>query len=83
MSPEDILAGNPIGDPEKVAACLADEITRVGTSHLALFMTIGNTDHEVAMTSIRRFGDEVIPLIEQAVGPLGGVNVHKPMEAAQ
>ncbi|MCZ6588470.1 MAG: LLM class flavin-dependent oxidoreductase [Alphaproteobacteria bacterium] len=82
-SPEDILASNPIGDPETVAACLADEITRVGTSHLALFMTIGNTDHEVAMTSIRRFGDEVVPLIEKAVGPLGGVNIPKPLQAAQ
>ena len=83
MSPEDILAGNPIGDPETVAACLADEITRVGTSHLALFMTIGNTDHETVMASIRRFGDEVIPLIEKEVGPLGGVNIPKPLEAAQ
>jgi alkanesulfonate monooxygenase SsuD/methylene tetrahydromethanopterin reductase-like flavin-dependent oxidoreductase (luciferase family) len=83
MSPEDILAGNPIGDPETVAACLVDEITRVGTSHLGLFMTIGNTDHETAMTSIRRFGDEVIPLIENEVGPLGGVNIPKPLEAAQ
>ena len=82
-SPEDILAANPIGDPETVAACLADEITRVGTSHLALFMTIGNTDHEVAMTSIHRFGDEVVPLIEKAVGPLGGVNIPKPLQAAQ
>ena len=83
MSPEDILAWNPIGDPETVAACLADEITRVGTSHIALYMTMGNTDHEVAMSSIRRFGDEVIPLIEKAVGPLGGVNIPKPLEAAQ
>ena len=59
------------------------DITRAGPIHIALFMTIGNTDHESAMSSIRRFGDEVIPLIEKEVGPLGGVNVPKPMEAAQ
>ena len=83
MSPAEILAGNPIGDPETVAAFLVDEITRVGTSHLALYMTIGRADHEVVMKSIRRFGDEVMPLIEKEVGPLGGVNIPKPLEAAQ
>ncbi|MDH3739296.1 MAG: LLM class flavin-dependent oxidoreductase [Alphaproteobacteria bacterium] len=83
MSPEDILAWNPIGDPETVAARIADEITRVGSNHIAYYMTIGNTDHEAAMTSIRRFGDEVMPLIEKEVGPLGGVNIPKPLEAAQ
>ena len=46
-------------------------------------MTIGRTDHEAVMKSIRRFGDEVMPLIEKEVGPLGGVNIAKPMEAAQ
>ena len=83
MSPDDILAWNPIGDAEAVAAILADEIIRVGTNHLALFMTIGNTPHEVAMTSIRRFGDEVIPLIEKAVGPLSEVNTSETLKAAQ
>ena len=62
---------------------LSDEIKRVGTCHIALYMTMGNTDHEVAMKSIRRFGDEVIPLIEKEVGPLAGVNVSKPMRAAE
>jgi len=83
MSPEDILKWNPIGDVETVAERLVDEITRVGTNHIALYMTIGRTDHEVAMKSIRRFGEEVMPLIEKAVGPLGGVNIPKPMAAAQ
>ncbi len=83
MSPEDILKWNPIGDVETVAESLVDEITRVGTSHIALYMTIGRTDHETVMKSIRRFGDEVMPLIEKSIGPLGGVNIPKPMEAAQ
>ena len=75
MTPEDILSWNPIGDPETVASCLADEIIRVGSSHIALYMAMGNTDHEVIMKSIRRFGEEVMPLIEKEVGPLGGVNI--------
>jgi alkanesulfonate monooxygenase SsuD/methylene tetrahydromethanopterin reductase-like flavin-dependent oxidoreductase (luciferase family) len=83
MSPEDILKWNPIGSVEKVAECLVDEITRVGSAHIALFMTIGRADHEVVMKSIRRFGDEVVPLIEKSVGPLGGVNIPKPLAAAQ
>ncbi len=83
MSPEDILKWNPIGDVETVAESLVDEITRVGTNHIALYMTIGRTDHEVVMQSIRRFGEEVIPLIEKEVGPLGGVNVPKSLAAAQ
>jgi alkanesulfonate monooxygenase SsuD/methylene tetrahydromethanopterin reductase-like flavin-dependent oxidoreductase (luciferase family) len=83
MSPEDILKWNPIGNVETVAECLADEITRVGTNHIALYMTIGRADHEVVMKSIHRFGDEVIPMIEKEVGPLGGVNIPKPMAAAQ
>ena len=83
MTPEEIMSWNPIGDPAAVAECLSDEIKRVGTCHIALYMTMGNTDHEVAMKSIRRFGDEVIPLIEKEVGPLAGVNVSKPMRAAE
>ena len=69
------MSWNPIGDPETVASCLADEIIRVGSSHIALYMAMGNTDHEVIMKSIRRFGEEVMPLIEKEVGPLGGVNI--------
>lgn len=83
LTPEDILAGNPIGDPHRVAEALVEEINRVGTSHIALYMTIGRTDHEAVMRSIRRFGDEVIPLVEKAVGPLAAVNRPQPLAAAQ
>ncbi len=34
------------------------------------------------MRSIERFGGEVVPLIERAVGPLAGVNVPAPAPAA-
>lgn len=72
MSPEDILKWNPIGDPETVAERLVEEIEKVGSDHIAMYMTIGDTDHEAVMQSIRRFGTEVMPLIEKSVGPLAG-----------
>jgi alkanesulfonate monooxygenase SsuD/methylene tetrahydromethanopterin reductase-like flavin-dependent oxidoreductase (luciferase family) len=74
MSPEDIAAWNPIGDPETVAEKLVAEIRAVGPSHIALYMTIGAVDHGQVMRSIERFGSEVVPLIERELGPLCGVN---------
>ncbi|MBO6784824.1 MAG: LLM class flavin-dependent oxidoreductase, partial [Alphaproteobacteria bacterium] len=70
MSPEDILAWNPIGDAETVAEKLVEEIEQVRPVHTALYMTMGDTPHESALRSIERFGDTVVPLIEKAVGPL-------------
>ncbi len=70
MSPEDILAWNPIGDAETVAEKLVEEIERVRPVHSALYMTIGDTPHEAAMRSIEKFGNDVVPLIEKSVGPL-------------
>lgn len=70
MSAEDILRWNPIGDPETVAERLVEEAEKVRSDHIALYMTIGETDHEAVMQSIRRFGREVIPLMEKSLGPL-------------
>tara|TARA_A100001037_G_C15110779_1_gene618852 strand:+ start:732 stop:1814 length:1083 start_codon:yes stop_codon:yes gene_type:complete len=70
MSAEDILRWNPIGDPETVAERLMEEAEKVRSDHIALYMTIGDTDHEAVMQSIRRFGREVIPLMEKSLGPL-------------
>lgn len=81
MSPEDILAWNPIGDVETVAERLAEEIEAVGPDHIALYMTMGNTPHAAAMRSIDRFGGEVIPMIEQAMGPLVSLGRHRPRAA--
>ncbi len=75
MSPEDIAAWNPIGDPATVAEKLVEEIRAVGPSHIALYMTIGAADHAQVLRSIERFGSEVVPLIERELGPLAGVNV--------
>jgi alkanesulfonate monooxygenase SsuD/methylene tetrahydromethanopterin reductase-like flavin-dependent oxidoreductase (luciferase family) len=75
MSPADIVAWNPIGDPRTVAEKLVGEIRSVGPTHIALYMTIGATDHAQVLRSIERFGSEVVPLVEREVGPLAGVNV--------
>lgn len=75
MSPADIVAWNPIGDAQTVAEKLIEEIQSVGANHIALYMTIGATDHARVLRSIERFGAEVIPLIEREVGPLSGVNL--------
>jgi alkanesulfonate monooxygenase SsuD/methylene tetrahydromethanopterin reductase-like flavin-dependent oxidoreductase (luciferase family) len=75
MSPEELAAWNPIGDPETVAEKLVEEIRTVGPSHIALYMTIGAADHAQVMRSIERFGSEVIPLIEREVGRLPELNV--------
>ncbi|HCP00574.1 MAG: LLM class flavin-dependent oxidoreductase [Alphaproteobacteria bacterium] len=83
MTPEDILRWNPIGDPETVAERLVEEIQKVGSDHIALYMSIGDSDHGAVMRSIRRFGDEVIPLIEKSVGPLAGAGRFESAMAAK
>lgn len=83
MSPEDILAWNPIGDAETVAEKLVAEIEAVRPVHTALYMTMGDTPHESAMRSIERFGDTVMPLIEKSVGPLALAGTPLPAYAAQ
>ena len=83
MSPEDILAWNPIGDAETVAEKLAEELERVRPVHTALYMTMGNMDHEAAMRSIRTFGDKVMPLVEKSVGPLSMAGTPSPAYATK
>lgn len=70
MSPEQLLAWNPIGDPETVAERLAVEIKAVNAAHMALYMSMGSVPHKGAMRSIGRFGREVLPLLRKALGPL-------------
>lgn len=83
MSPEDILAWNPIGDAETVAEKLVAEIEAVRPVHTALYMTMGDTSHAAAMKSIESFGNEVIPLVEKSVGPLADAGTPVAAAAAQ
>jgi len=83
MSPEDILAWNPIGDAETVAEKLVEEIEQVRPVHTAMYMTMGDTPHDDALRSIEAFGHKVVPLIEKAVGPLSTAGTPLPAYAAQ
>ena len=75
MKPKRTLPGSaPIGDPETVAEKLVAEIRSVGPAHMALYMTIGAADHAKVLRSIERFGTEVVPLIERALGPLAEIS---------
>lgn len=75
MSPEQLLVWNPIGDPETVAEKLAREISAVKPAHMGLYMTIGAMPHAAAMRSIERFGREVMPRLEKALGPLARIGM--------
>ncbi len=75
MSPEELMAWNPIGDAEMVAEKLAAEIEAVTPHHMGLYMTMGATPHKSAMRSIERFGADVLPLLEKKLGPLAAIGV--------
>jgi alkanesulfonate monooxygenase SsuD/methylene tetrahydromethanopterin reductase-like flavin-dependent oxidoreductase (luciferase family) len=70
MTPEELMAWNPIGDPETVAEKLANEIRAVDPAHIGLYMAIGASPHPGVMRSIERFGSDVLPRLEKAFGSL-------------
>ena len=59
-----------IGPPEEVARKMAAEIRILEPAHLCFAFKVGDTPHEVAMRSTRRFMTEVRPLIERELGSL-------------
>ena len=59
-----------IGDPHLVAERVVEEIRRLDPIHYNAFFQFGDMPIKRALRSLERFGAEVIPLIEQAVGPL-------------
>jgi alkanesulfonate monooxygenase SsuD/methylene tetrahydromethanopterin reductase-like flavin-dependent oxidoreductase (luciferase family) len=75
MSPEQLMAWNPIGDAETVAERLAAEIKAVNPAHMGLYMSIGAAPHKGVMRSIERFGADVLPKLEKALGPLAGIGM--------
>jgi len=59
-----------IGDPHHVAERLVDEIRRLSPVHYNGFFQFGDMPIAAARRSLERFGAEVLPLVEKAVGPL-------------
>lgn len=59
-----------IGDPHHVAERMAAEIRHLDPVHYNCFFQFGDMPARRALRSLERFGTEVIPLLERAVGPL-------------
>ncbi len=62
-----------IGDPHHVAERIAEEIRHVNPVHYNAFFQFGDMPIRRALRSLERFGAEVIPLLERAVGPLDAI----------
>ena len=68
QSVEEILDKAMIGDAEHVAQMIVEDARALGTTHFSCFMHLGGTPVERVKGSIRRFGEEVIPLVRKALG---------------
>lgn len=67
---DEIVQRLPIGDPDTVAERLARDIEAVNPSHISLFMAIPGLSQAQILESMRRFGTEVIPRLQQRFGDL-------------
>ena len=65
---EELVANNPIGDPETVAERIVEEVRRVNAFHMNFYMHVGNMPLAKSMRSIERFASEVMPLVEKELG---------------
>lgn len=65
-----IIANLPIGDAERCAERIAEEIQATGACHYSMFVQMGGLDHKRARRSLERIGAEVLPLVDKAVGGL-------------
>ncbi len=60
-----------IGDAEKITDQIASEITMYGPTHMCF--SVGMGDHARSMRSLEVLGAEIIPALEQRLGPLDAV----------
>lgn len=67
-----------IGDPERVAEMLAEEIRALKPRHMCFHFQVGDFPHEDAMASIELFASEVIPRVTRELGPLDDIGVEMP-----
>jgi alkanesulfonate monooxygenase SsuD/methylene tetrahydromethanopterin reductase-like flavin-dependent oxidoreductase (luciferase family) len=70
---EEFIANTAIGTVEEVAEKLSKQIAELRPSHVTCFMQPGEIEHKHAMNSLQRFGAEVIPMIENEIGPLSAI----------
>jgi alkanesulfonate monooxygenase SsuD/methylene tetrahydromethanopterin reductase-like flavin-dependent oxidoreductase (luciferase family) len=65
---DEIEAGALIGSASEVADRIINEASALSLSHLSCFMRLADMPHEIAMRSIELFGNEVIPVVQRAIG---------------
>jgi alkanesulfonate monooxygenase SsuD/methylene tetrahydromethanopterin reductase-like flavin-dependent oxidoreductase (luciferase family) len=83
---EEILKHAPIGEPERVARILADDIRVLNPSHLSCMMQFGGLPQRQAMQSMELFGSEVVPMLNKEFGDISSLNAapfsQKPLAGA-
>ena len=72
---EQIVDNLNIGDPETIAAKMVEELRIARPTHYSCFFCFGPMDGKRALRSMERFGAEVLPVVEKAVGPLDALNL--------
>lgn len=77
QSLDEMLANMLVGDSHTIAERLSHEIRAVNPSHVCLHTQTGAVAHGAVMHSIGRFADEVIPLIEKEIGPIGSYGTNR------
>jgi len=77
--PLDIIADRLlVGDPERCAAKLAEEITELRPTHISCFMALPGIEPMRILKSMERFGSEVMPLLSKHFGGLDRVGAPEP-----
>ncbi|KEA03634.1 luciferase [Agrobacterium sp. 13-626] len=66
-----------VGDPHTVAEKIVDNIKRLNPSNYTCNFSFGCMPLERAQKSIYRFKKEVLPLVEQAVGPIANIGAQE------
>ena len=67
-----------VGDAERCAAKLAEEITALKPTHISCFMAIPGIEPNRILKSMERFGGEVMPLLAKQFGGLDRVGAPEP-----
>jgi alkanesulfonate monooxygenase SsuD/methylene tetrahydromethanopterin reductase-like flavin-dependent oxidoreductase (luciferase family) len=80
--PLDVTADRLIvGDAERCAAKLAEEITALRPTHISCFMAIPGIEPKRILESMERFGGEVMPLLTKHFGGFDRVGAAEPRSA--
>lgn len=70
---EEIVANTMVGSPEKIAGQLIERIKTLRPTHMNTFHASGSLPHLRVMKSIERFMTQVVPIVEEELGPLAAL----------